>query len=53
MFAAGEGTPLEEKTSAAYGFSRDSIAEGVAVDCHSCLFSRLQRHREVCAERKA
>ncbi len=33
LFAVGEESPLEEKTSAAYGFSQHSIAEGVAVDC--------------------
>ena len=30
---SGRASPLRKKTSAAYGFSRHSIAEGVAGDC--------------------
>ena len=44
---------MREKTSAAYGVGRNSIADAFAVDCHSCLFPLLHRHREVNAGRKA
>jgi hypothetical protein len=33
LFAVGEEPPLEEKTSAAYGIGRDSIAEAFAERC--------------------
>ena len=38
LFELGEDPPLEEKTSAAYGSSQHSTAEGVAVDCQVSTF---------------
>ena len=41
-------SPLREMTSAAYGVSRDSIANRTAVDCPTQPFPKQNPYRKVC-----
>jgi len=49
----GEGPPLEEKTSTAYGIDRDSIADALAERCPARLSSQRLRWLEVCPMKKS
>jgi len=42
----GRVPPLREMTSAAYGISRDSVAEATAVGCQARFFLKLNVNRE-------
>ena len=49
----GRQPPLREMTSAAYGVSRDAIADGGAGDCPTQLFPQRHRHRKDCRREEA
>jgi hypothetical protein len=53
LFAVVEEPPLEEKTSAAYCVSRDSIGEALAERCPARLSSQRLRWLEVCPMKKS